>query len=447
MNRIFNTAGRPTASRTAVTIEGISNVPLEAPREARASAGWLQRVRPAAIVVHRWVGLAMAVFLTVAGITGSVLAFYGDLDAALNPELFKVQPPAPGAKLMDPIALVEKLRTQLPAGAVVQGAILNPKPDRALNFWIDERETFVDPYTAQVLGSRKFGDLSEGRKTLLTFLYEFHFSLGLGDVGVYLFGVVALLWTIDCFVGAYITFPPARVRKAAKGKGKSWLARWLPAWQLKTNTLFTLVFTWHRASGLWVWGMLLVFAWSAVALNLREPVYDPLMNVALGAAAEEHHEHLPVPRPEPKIDLRTALARGRSLMALAAEKHGFRVLQETGLNYDPEHGEYYYSVDSTLDIDARLADTHVTFDGDSGEAEPFVVPGGTPRRKFDQWLIALHFGAVRSLGLVYRSFVCVLGIGVALLSITGVWIWLRKRRKQPLDKSSGPARARSEQPS
>jgi hypothetical protein len=30
-----------------------------------------------------------------------------------------------------------------------------------------QRETFVDPYTARIVGSRKFGELAEGKKNLL----------------------------------------------------------------------------------------------------------------------------------------------------------------------------------------------------------------------------------------------------------------------------------------
>lgn len=380
----------------------------------------------------------MAVFLTVAGLTGCLLAFYTDLDAALNPELFRVRPPSPEAQLLDPIVLREKLTEQLPAGTVVPGVMLRMRPDRPVNYWIDERETFVDPYTGALLGSRKFGDLSEGKKNLMTFLYELHFSLALGEVGTVLFGVVGLLWTFDCFVGAYLTLPPQRARQAGPAR-KSWFARWLPAWLLKTNKLFTLVFTWHRASGLWVWGFLLVFAWSGVALNLRQ-VYTPVMDTLLGPAPEYETEHLPTPKPEPKLDMRQALALGRKLMAAEAQRHDFDVLSESGLYYEAEHGAYMYSVESSLDVDARLSETTVTFDGDDGHQLLFGAAGATTRGTIDQWLIGLHFGAIRLGGIVYRSFVSVLGLAVALLSITGVWIWLRKRGKKPVDKSLGPTK-------
>ena len=380
----------------------------------------------------------MAVFLTVAGVTGCVLAFYTDLDAALNPELFRVRPPAPGAQRLDPLVLRDKLVAQLPAGTAVHSVMLRFRPDRSVNYWIDERETFVDPYTGAILGSRKFGDLREGKKNLLTFLYEFHFSLALGEVGTVLFGVVALLWTFDCFVGAYLTLPPRRVRSSG-GTRKTWFSRWFPAWLLKTNKLFTLVFTWHRASGLWVWGLLLVFAWSGVALNLRQ-VYVPVMDALLGHAPPYETEHLPTPKPDPKLDMAQALARGRMLMAAEAKRYGFGILSESGLYYEAEHGAYTYAVESTLDVDSRLGETTVTFDGYDGNQLLFNAAGSTTRGTIDQWLIGLHFGAIRLGGIAYRSFVSLFGLVVALLSITGVWIWLRKRGKKPVDKTLGPTR-------
>ena len=45
-------------------------------------------VRRVALVVHRYVGLLMAVFLMVAGLTGSVIVYKHELEAVLSPSLF-----------------------------------------------------------------------------------------------------------------------------------------------------------------------------------------------------------------------------------------------------------------------------------------------------------------------------------------------------------------------
>jgi uncharacterized iron-regulated membrane protein len=60
----------------------------------------------------------------------------------------------------------------------------------------------------------------------------------------------------------------------------------------------------------------------------------------------------------------------------------------------------------------------------SFEAPTGIDAGNT----ITSWIVALHVGAV--FGLPYRAFVSMMGIAVALLSVTGVWIWLRKRNKR-----------------
>lgn len=56
--------------------------------------------------IHRYVGLAMTVFLIIVGLTGSVLAFYQELDRWLNPELLTV--PVRDTPMLDPFVLRER---------------------------------------------------------------------------------------------------------------------------------------------------------------------------------------------------------------------------------------------------------------------------------------------------------------------------------------------------
>ena len=94
------------------------------------------RVRAMAILVHRWVGLAMAAFLIVAGSTGTVLAFYHDLDARLNPELYEVTPPSPNAPVLDAIELRERVQRSFPKEPIAS-AVLDVEPGRPVNYWIE----------------------------------------------------------------------------------------------------------------------------------------------------------------------------------------------------------------------------------------------------------------------------------------------------------------------
>ena len=40
------------------------------------------------VALHRYVGLTIALFLVVVGLTGSIIAFHSELDAWANPDLF-----------------------------------------------------------------------------------------------------------------------------------------------------------------------------------------------------------------------------------------------------------------------------------------------------------------------------------------------------------------------
>jgi uncharacterized iron-regulated membrane protein len=411
-------------------------------------------VRSAALWVHRYVGLLMTVFLVVAGVTGSLLAFYVELDEALNPNLYRVTPAAPGEPTLDPFEQREALQRQLPPGLWAHRVSFEAREGVASLMSVSavpgveyegDDEFFLDPYSGRVLGSRHWGELSQGMRNVMPFLYRLHYSLALGEVGSTLFGIVALLWTLDCFVGGYLTLPAARRGQVRRG-GRAWLARWKPAWLVRGGQLFSWIFTWHRASGLWVWALLLVFAWSAVGLNLRE-VYHPVMNAVFGLE-ERAFQRLPkhdAPPMTPELGWLDAHRRGRALMAEQALERGFEVLSERRLVYDAEFRAFRYQVQSSFDVSDRYAATTVWFDAESGALLAFEAPTGqSAGQTITTWIYQLHFGAVRVLGFPYRIAVCLLGVATAVLSITGAWIWWVKRSKRSKRMSSqrGPASSR-----
>lgn len=397
-----------------------------------------RNLRALALWLHRVIGLSISVFLAFAGITGSLVAFYPQLDRLVNSELLEVRDRSSKTPALNPFEIRNRLISQLPPGTEVDSVVLHRSFDLPYNYWIDDQEVFVDPYSGKIRGSRHFGDLSEGRVNWMTFIYEFHFTLGLGEVGAWLLGLVALLWTVDCFVGAYLTLPVGR-RKDEPFRPARWLKAWAPAWLLKTNRLFAFIFTWHRASGLWVWGLLFVFAWSGVALNLREEVYQPVMSTLFSPERDEL-EDVPIKEPStrsPRIDLDQAHSLAVSAMARVAVEERFRVLSERYLNYDRERNIYAYTVESTRDLSARLAETTLYLDADKGSRVAFHAPTGAHRgHTITSWLIALHFGSLRIGGMPYRILVCALGPMIATLSVTGVWIWWRKRKRASTSSQS-----------
>lgn len=173
--------------------------------------------------------------------------------------------------------------------------------------------------------------------------------------------------------------------------------------------------------------MLFVFAWSSVGLNL-DSVYRPVMGFFFDMSDPYAAQpDLPRDQAEPGIPWRQAHVIGKQLMAEQAAAQGFVIHREESLNYDARTGIFRYRVQSDWDMTNRSGSTTVLFDANTGEFKRLILPSGqSSGGTVTAWLYALHFGAV--FGLPYRIFVSVMGVVVVLLSITGVIIWLRKRR-------------------
>ncbi len=386
----------------------------------------------------------MASFLVIVGLTGSVLAFRDDLDLWLNPDLLTVAPRE--APMLDPLTLRDQALRFYPDAKIDEAPLhMNRRRSYELRVWIkDDGATdrllflYLDPYTGARIGERAWDHDVLGTRGVLFFIYRLHYALAapapFGALGRYTLGVIALIWTVDCFVAFFLTLPPAR---RANGSGKSWWRRWGPAWLIKsTGGFYRFNFDVHRASGLWAWGMLLVFAWSGVMFNLDE-VYTPVTRTLFGASNDVVAIGSPGTRlGEPRLSWPEARDRGRSLMAELAIRERVEINGEQALIHDRERGLYDYVVRSSNDI-GEQAQTTVAFDAIDGSLRVSSLPSTEQDLvgdKLSRWLRALHTANV--FGLPYRIFVSFLGVLVAMFSVTGVYIWWKKRAARVLHARS-----------
>lgn len=393
------------------------------------------KIRPFWVLVHRYAGLAMTAFLIVVGLTGSLLAFYEELDGMVSPQ-FYVEPA--GRQTLPIPQLLDSAERALGSRARVASLWLSPRhvdigisPNNdsqsgqplALGF----DQLILDPYTGAELGRRQWGAITEGAFNLMPFVYKLHYNLALDEFGAWTLGITALVWTLDCFVGFYLTLPakPLTTRAA----GPSFWQRWRPAWAVKwRGSPFRINYDLHRAGGLWVWIALLAFAWSSVYMNLGDTVYAKVMqSVSDFRQPWTEFPELPQPLPNPPVVISEAFQLADAAARKAGAEQGFAVLQPAAIWYNPGHGFYVYSARSDLDFQDKGGQLRVVIDAVSGAQKMLLLPSGQYNgNTITVWLAALHMANV--FGLPYRIFVCLLGLTIVMLSVTGVVIWLKKRR-------------------
>lgn len=223
------------------------------------------------VVMHRYVGLGLAAFLIAVGLTGSVLVWRQELDAWLNPSWFQV-PVRDGPRYSDK-QLARQIAERYPGVKIYEvemPARLGQSARLIVAKWSQDaerniNEIFVDPVTLEVLGARSTVAPTLSRGEIIPWIYRFHYSLMLGHAGMLLLGGVAIVWLFDCFIGVYLTLP----------RGQDRWRKWLPAWLIKRSRAN---YDTHRASGLWLWPVLIVLAISSIYLNLTFQVFLPVLD-------------------------------------------------------------------------------------------------------------------------------------------------------------------------
>lgn len=397
------------------------------------------------LFLHRYFGLLMAGFIILEGLTGSILVYRTDLERLVVPQLFAT--PNPGATPLDLAELAEHAEALEPKAFVAyfsrddtDRVVLRCRPRinpaTGQPYLLDFDHLFLNPWTGAELGRRLDGDISQGLVNLLPFIYKLHWQLLAGQTGIVLLGIISLIWSADCFIGFYLTFPAKRkpwLLAEANGtlaqRPKSWWQQWQKAWWIKPSRFN---YDLHRASGLWLWPLLFIFAWSSVMLELQT-VYERVMGTLFEYTSiyEEILSVLPAPLTTPRIGWRQAQAVGQQLMAQQAELYHFTVSKAYGIGYIPEYGSYAYGVRTSLDRRSHGWDTSLIINATDGTLMRFDSPAKQATgNKISNWLWGLHFADIDlgAMSPAYGLFVCFFGVAVSVLSVTGVIIWWRKTR-------------------
>lgn len=400
-------------------------------------------IRPLFVLIHRYVGLLMVPFLFVTGLTGAIISWDHELDDLLNPHLMR----ATGQGVSIPsLKLAQAIEARDPR-VQVSFVPLAAEPGKSLHFGVQARidpatgqpyrigynQVFIDPATGTELGRREWGAVwPVTRENFVSFLYVLHFSLHVPEFwgsqrwGIWLLGVIAILWTVDCFTGVYLTFPAQRRNPAPQRT--SWWSRWKPSWRIRQPTnAYKLNYDLHRAGSLWTWVLLFILAFTAFSLNLYREVFYPVLSTVSKVTPTPFETRTPSDPNHPR-PARTGYAE----VIAKAQSEAIR------RRWNEPAGSVFYSSDFGIYVvdffkpggdhgAAGVGPARLFFDGEDGRLIGERLPWrGTAADIFIQAQFPLHSG--RILGLPGRILISLMGIVVAMLSVTGLHIWWRKRR-------------------
>lgn len=241
-------------------------------------------------------------------------------------------------------------------------------------------------------------------------------------------GVIALIWTVDCFTGFFLTLP-ARKRSNAidDAAAAGFWQRWKPAWKIRwSSSTYKLNFDLHRAGSLWTWVLLFILAFTAFSLNLYREVFFPAMSLVSEVSPSPFDKRQPVAYDQP-IAARTGIRQTIKNASQEARKRGWDA-PAGSLSYSRDYGIYSVSFFRPEDGHGAGGVGHRTLYMDGGDGrvlgdrEPWK---GSAADIFVQAQFPLHSG--RILGIPGRILISIMGLVVAMLSVTSVYVWLKKR--------------------
>jgi uncharacterized iron-regulated membrane protein len=373
--------------------------------------------------VHRWLGIILGLWFALVGITGSILVFEDEIDAWLNPVLLTSK--ESGAWLAPEVLLqmvetehslgrVERLRPPAAPGDVYR-LIFRTQPNKRTS--VRRVEATFAPVSGQLLGTRPTEEFGLAAPLLLRTLYEFHRNVLLGSSGSNIVGIAGFLLLTSAVTGLVVAWPRSR-------------AAWARLVHVNLRASATRIsYDLHRSIGVIFVALLLLATLTGSTLVYLNYVRD-FINVFSPVKSFPIVPFKPGSKSE-SAEFASVIERVRSAYPQQTIVEVHMPFRQTGgyLFYLKTHGDEH-----------RLGDTIAWVDPITTE---ILVERSDRTRSSGEtlmhWFYPLHSGtAFGSAGLVAM---CLTGLTPIILVLSGLWVWLRKRRGEKLGERRRAQRA------
>lgn len=352
--------------------------------------------------LHRTLGLILLAHWGLLALSGALLVFHRELEAALN------EPVSETGRRLDLDGVADEIRKLRPRAYVIQIATLNGD-GRTVRVRIQppeggaSRSLLFDLRTGAILGDSPLSG-SARADGIFQFFYRFHQTLLLGDVGKTLVAASGLFLVANVILAYRLLWPQRR----------NWRNIIRP--RLSMNKRHNAIQL-HRAIGVVVAPFLIILGLTGAGMNWTPALQRFFIELGISAPASNISQTLAsVPiGPDKAWDV----ARSRfpmaqfSSMSFPTSKKAAYVIR---MRQEDEVREIFGATSVTVSaVDARIL----------AVSDPHRSPIGD---RMLEWMFPVHNGEIG--GLLGRLMVMAAGLSLLLVCLLGLTAWIRKSARQ-----------------
>lgn len=381
-------------------------------------------LRKAALQLHLWLGLTSGLVVVIMAATGCILAFEEELKHLVHPDRYVVK--NIGNKKLSLSELSLKAEKVLPDGLTIKRVQISSDPSRtyvfrtlkmdndALTYWgtyLYYYRVYIDPYTGKV------HEVEDAKHDFFEIVLDLHRRLLLGEkIGKTITGYSTLMLVIILFSGLIIWYPKKMNKNMLKGM-----------FSIKTSASWKRVnYDLHNVLGFYAVIPLILISYSALIWNFEN--FDKwIKNTLNGNAPIEQ-------KVKSSIPLEQFTNRKIILNSIGKKVEKDLIDKKSALINFPRTDEGTYYAELTYG-NKQYQNEQYNFDQYSGKIlkhqvykdEKIGYGTALRERNYD-----LHTGSI--FGATGRILYLLAGIIATSLPITGLIIYLNRKKKKPKKK-------------
>lgn len=359
------------------------------------------------LAVHLYFGLLFGFLFALAGVTGTILVFYPELDRVINSELvvdkfdyknYQFQPVVDKLNNEFPNYLKSwRIEAPLDVDRAIYARYYKPKETEHIHF--APLMVALDPNTLGLINTRFWGNY------FVTWIYDLHYSLLIGSIGKVIMSVLAIFYLVMLLVGVYLWLPKSEsVFQKVKIKWRPHIVR--------------KIYDIHSLSGIYAVAFLFILVVTGLVLSTPQWV-TPAIDKISTRFNKPDIATVSLVQGAPRISADMAVA----IAMKEIPNSSLRWIETpNGIN-----GVYVIRLKQNFEPSNRFPKSMVWIDQYSGSVlavrDPITNSAGDT---FLDWQHPLHNG--EAFGFLGRVLVAIIGLIPMILFITGVIRWRQKVR-------------------